>query len=95
MNTYIVAYDICDPRRLNRVYRLCRNYGDHLQKSVFECDLSKSEKAVFESQLSAVINNSEDQVIFVDLGPSSNRGQRAITSLGTPYVRVDSPCYVF
>ena len=28
--TYIVAYDVCDPKRLRKVFRTMRGWGDHL-----------------------------------------------------------------
>jgi CRISPR-associated endonuclease Cas2 len=33
---FIVTYDICDPKRLRKVFKLCKGYGIHLQYSVFE-----------------------------------------------------------
>jgi CRISPR-associated protein Cas2 len=45
--------------------------------------------------LNQTINHAEDQVIFVCLGPAEGRGERVITSLGLPYVKLDAPCYVF
>lgn len=91
---YIVTYDIRDPKRLRRVFRACKDYGMHLQLSVFECDLTAAEKIDFESRLRGLINSAEDQILFIGLGPSENRGERVITSLGQGYVRVDPPCYV-
>ncbi len=41
---YIVAYDMADPERLQRVHRTMRGYGDPLQYSVFRCMLSPSER---------------------------------------------------
>jgi len=32
MYLYLVTYDICDPKRLRKVYRLMRGYGDHLPR---------------------------------------------------------------
>ena len=93
-NTYLVCYDIADEKRLRRVFKICRNSGDHLQYSVFECDLTPSEKIELERELSEVINAGEDQALFVSLGPSEGRGDRVITALGLPYTRFDSPCYV-
>ena len=49
--TYLVCYDIADDKRLRRVFKLCKNYGDHLQFSIFECDLSATEKVRFETSL--------------------------------------------
>jgi CRISPR-associated protein Cas2 len=65
-----------------------------LQFSVFECDLNPSEKIELETELSEIINHDEDQVIFVALGPAEGRGDRVITALGLPYVKLDAPCYV-
>ena len=42
--TYLVCYDIADDKRLRKVFKTCGNFGDHLQFSVFECDLNPSEK---------------------------------------------------
>ena len=36
----------------------------------------------------------EDQVLFVDLGPTEGRGERVISALGQAYVPFDSPCIV-
>ncbi len=91
---YIVTYDVCDPKRLRKVFRACKDYGLHLQLSVFECDLTAAEKIDFESQLRGLIDSKEDQILFIALGPSESRGERVITSIGQNYIRVDLPCYV-
>ena len=76
---YIVTYDIRDPKRLRRVFRACKDYGMHLQLSVFECDLTAAEKIDFESRLRGLIDSAEDQILFIGLGPSESRGERVIT----------------
>lgn len=93
--TYLVCYDIANDKRLRRVFKTCKNYGDHLQFSVFECDLNPAEKVDLERALNETIKNDEDQVIFVSLGPAEGRGDRVISSLGLPYAKLDAPCYVF
>ncbi len=65
---YIVAYDICDPVRLRKVHRIVRDFGDGLQLSVFACQLTAIDRAVLEGRLLDVINQREDQVLFVKLG---------------------------
>jgi len=62
--------------------------------SVFECDLTPCEKTEFETKLRNLIKHDEDQVLFVDLGVSSQRGERTVTSLGLQYSKMDAPCYV-
>ncbi|MBI4026448.1 MAG: CRISPR-associated endonuclease Cas2 [Verrucomicrobia bacterium] len=92
--TYLVCYDIADEKRLRQVFKACRNFGDHLQFSVFECDLNPTEKIEMERVLGDIINQNEDQVLFVALGPSEGRGDRVISAMGLPYTKLDAPCYV-
>lgn len=93
-NTYIVCYDIADPKRLRRVFKVCKDFGQHLQFSVFECDLTLAEKLQFEEKLSAEIKREEDQVLFIRLGPAEQRGQREISAIGVPYINLDASCFV-
>lgn len=92
--TYLVCYDISNDKRLRRVFKTCRNYGDHLQYSIFECDLNETEMVNLERELGEIINHIEDQVLFVGLGPAESRGERVIRAVGLPYVKLDAPCYV-
>ena len=91
---YIVTYDIRDPKRLRRVFMTCKGFGQHLQYSVFECDLTPTEKATMETRLHEIINHDQDQVLFIDLGPASLRGERTISALGQVYEKIDLPCFV-
>jgi CRISPR-associated protein Cas2 len=93
-NTYLVCYDITDDKRRERVFKVCKNHGEHLQFSVFECDLNATELAGLQRELGDEISQTEDQVLFVSLGPSEGRGERVIAALGKPYTKLDSPCYV-
>ena len=92
--TYLICYDISDDKRLRRVFKICKDYGSHLQYSIFECDLSQIEKTETQQKLAAEINAREDQVLFVELGPAESRGERAIFAIGRPYASIDVPCYV-
>lgn len=93
-SSYLVCYDICDDKRLRKTFQIVRGYGDHLQYSVFECQLTPSDLVKLRSELSAIIHHTEDQVLFVDLGPAEGRGDRVITALGKPYTALDGPCIV-
>jgi CRISPR-associated protein Cas2 len=92
--TYLICYDICDDKRLRKVFRIMRNFGDHLQYSVFECQLTASDLIRCRSELATVIHHKDDQVLFVNLGPSEGRGERTITALGKPYTALDAPCFI-
>jgi CRISPR-associated protein Cas2 len=82
---YIVTYDICDPVRLRQVYKTMRGFGDHLQYSVFRCDLSDMEKVRMIGVLGEIINHVEDQVLIIHIGPAEGRGGRCIEAVGRPY----------
>ncbi len=82
---YIVSYDICDPVRLRQVYKTMRGFGDHLQYSVFRCDLSDMERIDMIGTLGEIINHAEDQVLIIDIGPAAGRGRQCIEAVGRPY----------
>lgn len=84
--TYIVTYDICDPKRLRRVFRTMRGYGDHLQLSVFRCELNHRELVELRAELGTIINHNEDQVLFVNVGPVEGRGSTSIAAIGKAYI---------
>jgi CRISPR-associated protein Cas2 len=85
---FVVTYDICDPKRLRKVFKAMRGFGRHLQLSVFLCDLNPLGLALMKAALVEVIAPSEDQVLIVDIGPADGRGAEVVESLGRPYVAV-------
>lgn len=92
--SYLVTYDISDDKRLRKVFQVMRGFGDHLQYSVFECQLTAADLVRLRAELASIIHHGDDQVLFVNLGPAEGRGERVITSLGKPYTAVDAPCIV-
>jgi CRISPR-associated protein Cas2 len=92
--SYLVCYDIADEKRLRKVFKVMRGYGDHLQFSVFECQMTAMDLTRCRNELSELINHDLDQVLFVNLGPAEGRGERVITALGKPYAPIDAPCIV-
>lgn len=93
-HTYLICYDITNDKRRDKAFKTCKNHGKHLQFSVFECDLNTMELTGLQRELGDVISKTEDQVLFVSLGPAEGRGDRVICALGRPYTKLDQPCYV-
>lgn len=91
---YIVTYDICDDKRLRAVFRLMRGYGDHMQYSVFRCELSDLERVELMTKLTEIINTREDQVLFFPLGPAGGERENAICAVGRPYEAVERQAVV-
>jgi CRISPR-associated protein Cas2 len=79
---YIVSYDISDAKRLRRVFRTMRGFGEPLQYSVFRCILSPSERILLLEALTPLINQREDQVLLINLGPADGRAGESIETLG-------------
>lgn len=88
-NTFIVAYDICHPKRLRRVFKLMKGWGIPVQYSVFQCDLSKKQVIDLKSALEEEMDMNADQVLFVDVGPTDGRAPGAISSIGKSYTFPD------
>jgi CRISPR-associated protein Cas2 len=79
---YLVCYDISDPKRLQKVHRKMRGYGEALQYSVFCCDLTAAEKTILWSELHTLVNHREDQILFVNLGNSLSQRAENLETLG-------------
>lgn len=87
-STYIVSYDVSDPKRLAKTAKVCRNFGDRIQKSVFACLLTHADLVMLRTKLSRVIHRDADQVLFIRLGTAPEEAT-TITALGKPYVPVE------
>ncbi len=82
---YVVTYDISDPSRWRRVFRLMKGYGEHIQLSVFRCELTPTDVVELRAALAAEIHHGEDQVLFIDIGRAEGRGTEAIWAIGRAY----------
>jgi CRISPR-associated protein Cas2 len=82
METFVLTYDICDPRRLRRVARCCEDFGLRRQYSVFLCRLPAVERVRLRGRLLDLIDPSADQVLFIPLC-SACAGR--IEALGRPF----------
>lgn len=81
---YLVTYDICDDKRLRRVFKLMKGYGEHVQLSVFRCSLSQTEVVELKSKLGFLVNHAVDQVLIIFLGPLPEKKPR-VRPIGRPY----------
>ena len=71
----LVTYDVCtsDPggkKRLRDVAKKCVCFGQRVQKSVFECDVSPSELKELQHSLEKIIDLEKDSVRFYNIGKS-------------------------
>ena len=67
--TYDVNTETSEGRkRLTKIAKICCNYGQRVQNSVFECDLDASQMVIVKSQLLSIINGEKDSIRFYNLG---------------------------
>jgi len=85
-HSYLVTYDVSDPKRLRKVHKLLLGYGDHVQLSVFRCELNHRELVELRTKLSDIIHAGEDQVLLASLGLVEGRAKDAVQALGKPYL---------
>ncbi|SDH78752.1 CRISPR-associated endonuclease Cas2 [Roseospirillum parvum] len=78
---FIVAYDIADPKRWRRVFKVMNGYGEWLQLSLFQCRLSRKRLVQMRGALNEAILEGADHVLIVDLGPADGVRPR-LESLG-------------
>lgn len=82
----LVTYDVNTEqaegkRRLRKVAKLCVNYGQRVQNSVFECMLEPGDFSTLKLKLKEIINDSSDSIRFYYLG---RNWQHNIESMGKP-----------
>ncbi len=95
MNTFLVAYDIRDPKRLRKVYRKMRGFGDAVQYSIFMCSLSPTNFQLLLMSLEELIDSSEDRIMVVDLGPTEGKWKDRVTFLGEPVKVEQEQVFIF
>lgn len=63
----IISYDIPDDRRRDRVMKALKDFGAHVQDSVFECELKPEVYTRLQQRLAKLIDKKEDNVRFYTL----------------------------
>lgn len=66
---YLIAYDVCDPRRLAKVCRYLTGYKVGGQKSVFEVWVTRAELDRIHNDLQAIVDAEEDRLHIFALDP--------------------------
>jgi CRISPR-associated protein Cas2 len=88
-NCYIVSYDIMEPKRLQKVHRTMKGFGEALHYSVFRCNLTPKGRVEMIAALTGLIKHSEDRVMVIDLGPAEGSVERKIEFLGVHHQEME------
>lgn len=73
----LVSYDVAEDengkKRLRHIAKICENYGQRVQNSVFECLVDPAQWVQLKSQLLAEMNPEFDSLRFYQLGANWQR----------------------
>ena len=69
----LIAYDVETltkegRRRLHKVAKLCMNYGQRVQNSVFECSVDPAQLVEIKHELERIIDNNSNNVRIYYMG---------------------------
>lgn len=79
---YLVCYDVRNDKRLRRIHKLLKAYGEPWQYSVFYCTLRAIDRVRLENSAREILNLKEDQLLLVDLGSNEDAARETATVLG-------------
>ncbi|MFY9378104.1 MAG: CRISPR-associated endonuclease Cas2 [Peptococcia bacterium] len=80
----LITYDVRTSsvggsERLRKVAKVCQNYGQRVQNSVFECNVDATQLTVLRKELCDLIDKERDSLRFYNLG---NKYQAKIMHYG-------------
>lgn len=93
----LITYDVntetpSGRKRLRKVAKHCKNYGQRVQNSVFECVLDAALLKIVQNDLSRLIDQEKDSLRFYLLG---NDYKKKVIHIGTkPSIDIEGPLLV-
>lgn len=93
----LITYDVstltkAGRSRLRKVAKVCKNYGQRVQNSVFECKMDHAKWILMKDELLTIIEPLEDSLRFYYLG---NNWEKRIEHHGTKSsYNVDGPLII-
>ncbi|EIJ78008.1 hypothetical protein PB1_10589 [Bacillus methanolicus PB1] len=90
----LITYDVstvssAGQKRLRKVSKVCQNYGQRVQNSVFECIVDSTQFASLKIELANIIDEEQDSLRFYQLG---NNYKSKVEHIGVkPSVDLEGP----
>lgn len=80
----LITYDVdtiseMGQKRLRRVAKACQDYGQRVQNSVFECEMTEAQFTLLKSRIESIIDEKLDSIRFYFL---RRNDQRRVSALG-------------
>ena len=88
MKTFtIIAYDISNNRKRQKVAKFLEQYGSRANKSVFECFITPKQTTEIKLKIEKLINKQTDTILFYTLCKNCIKN---ITTLGNDFMEYDT-----
>jgi CRISPR-associated protein Cas2 len=87
----VITYDISEDKRRTKIHKVLKSYGQWMQFSVFECDLTETQYARLRLRLSKLIKPDQDSIRFYFLCACC---KDKVERIGGEQVRDDSIFFV-
>lgn len=94
----LVTYDVSvsdagGTKRLNRVAKICKNFGQRVQNSVFECIVDGAQYISLKNQLLSIMDEEKDSIRFYRLGKT---WENRVESFGAKNIKnVEKDPFIF
>lgn len=74
----LITYDVKTeseggPKRLRKIAKVCENYGQRVQNSVFECLVDPEQFVVLRDKIEKIMDKKDDSVRYYFLGSNWHR----------------------
>ena len=79
-NYVFLFYDVGE-KRVNKVFKKCKKYLNHWQKSVFRGALTNAQILELENELKSIINKNEDFISIVKIMDFKTIGETTLGSV--------------
>ena len=82
---FLCSYDVADDKRRARLFDVLKDHGEHVQFSLFLCELSPTEYTRLVSLCREHVHAEQDQLLLLDLGPPAIDWTQCLAVLGKPW----------
>ncbi|QEI44291.1 CRISPR-associated endoribonuclease Cas2 (plasmid) [Dolichospermum sp. UHCC 0315A] len=62
----VISYDISEDKRRTKIHSILKSYGQWVQYSIFECELTDTQYAKLRSRLNKLIKPETDSIRLVE-----------------------------
>lgn len=93
----LITYDVDTTtkegqRRLRRVANVCKDYGQRVQNSVFECAVTEAQYCILKNSIKEIVDITMDSIRFYFLSKNEKR-RTEVLGVETAY-KVDDPLII-